>query len=175
MRELADRERVERFMAILGRRASSASRVYLTGGATAVLHGWRSTTIDIDLKILPESDDVLRQIPRLKEELRINVEIASPDQFIPPLPGWQERSRFIQRHGSLDFFHYDFYAQALSKIERGHVKDLVDVRSMVEDGLVERQKLVGFFEQIESELFRYPAIDPSAFRRAVEEVTLATS
>ena len=170
MRRLADEERIERFMAALGRRASSTSRVYLTGGATAVLFGWRSTTVDLDLKLIPDTDDVLRAIPRLKEELHLNVEIASPDQFIPPLPGWQERSRFIRQEGPLGFYHYDFYAQALSKIERGHAKDLSDVHNMIEEGLVERRRLLELFEEIEDELFRYPAIDPPSFRRAVEVV-----
>ena len=59
--------------------------------------------------------DVLR---RLKEELEINIELASPDDFIPALDGWQGRSVFIARHARIDFFHYDFYAQALAKIER---------------------------------------------------------
>jgi hypothetical protein len=37
MRELADRERIGRFMQLLGRSARERGRVYLTGGATAVL------------------------------------------------------------------------------------------------------------------------------------------
>jgi hypothetical protein len=52
---------------------------------------------------------------RLKSELDLNVELASPADFIPPLPGWRERSRLIAREGALTFFHYDFYAQALAK------------------------------------------------------------
>jgi hypothetical protein len=31
----------------------------------------------------PESDELLRAIPKLKETLNINVELASPDQFMP--------------------------------------------------------------------------------------------
>lgn len=170
MRQLADEARIGRFMAVLGRRASSPSRVYLTGGASAVLFGWRSTTIDLDLKIIPEADDVLRALPRLKEELQVNIEIASPDQFIPALPGWEARSRFIRREGPIDFFHYDFYSQALSKIERGHGKDRGDVRQMLAAGLVEPHRLLELFKDIESDLYRYPAIDPGAFRRAVERV-----
>jgi hypothetical protein len=45
MRELADSTRIERFMRELGRAVDVEGRVYLTGGATAVLHGWRDTTI----------------------------------------------------------------------------------------------------------------------------------
>lgn len=168
MRELATSETIDRFFRALGRAASSASRVYLTGGVTAVLLGFRSSTVDIDLKLIPDSDEVLRAIPRLKEELQVNVELAAPDQFIPPLPGWQERSRFICKEGPLSFYHYDFYAQALAKIQRGHEKDLADARAFVDEGLVEPDRLRELFEAIEPDLYRYPAIDPGAFRRAVE-------
>ncbi len=65
--------------------------------ASAVLLGFRASTVDIDLKLIPDSDELLRAIPKLKEELQVNVELASPDQFIPPLPEWRERSRFIRR------------------------------------------------------------------------------
>jgi hypothetical protein len=53
-------------------------RVYLTGGATAVLHGWRSSTIDVDLELVPDRDELLRELPGLKEELRVNLELADP-------------------------------------------------------------------------------------------------
>ena len=53
----------------LGQAARVEGRVYLTGGATAVLHGWRETTTDIDIKLIPDRDELLREIPRLKEEL----------------------------------------------------------------------------------------------------------
>jgi hypothetical protein len=41
MRSLVDAERIHRFMRALGREADHPARVYLTGGATAVLSGWR--------------------------------------------------------------------------------------------------------------------------------------
>jgi hypothetical protein len=41
MRELANSTRIEQFMRELGRAVDVDGRVYLTGGATAVLHGWR--------------------------------------------------------------------------------------------------------------------------------------
>jgi hypothetical protein len=169
MRALADARRVERFIEALGHAARSPARVYLTGGATAVLEGWRDTTVDVDLKLIPDTDEILRAIPRLKEEIGINVELASPDQFIPELPGWRERSRFIRQVRQLSFFHYDFYAQALSKLERGHDKDLLDAGSMVRAGRIEPAELLRLFAEIEPRLFRYPAIDPATFRRVVEE------
>lgn len=170
MRALVDAGRVGRFLEALGRAARSRVRIYLTGGATAVLEGWRDTTVDVDLKLVPDADEILRAIPRLKEELGINVELAAPDQFIPELPGWRERSRFIRQVGQVSFFHYDFYAQALSKLERGHEKDLLDAGHMVRSGLVEGSELLRLFAEIEPRLYRYPAIDPATFRRTVEDL-----
>lgn len=155
-------------MSELGREADQEVRLYFTGGATAVLLGWRPSTIDVDVKMEPEADPLFRALPRIKEKLEINIELAAPDQFIPEVPGWKERSSFIARQGRLSFYHYDFYAQALSKIERGHAKDLEDVREMIGRGLVDRVELRRRFEQIEPQLYRFPAIDPESFRRAVE-------
>ncbi len=168
MRRPVDEKRLREFLRALGRSADADARVYLAGGATAVLKGWRASTVDVDLKIVPEGDAILRAIPRLKEDFQLNVELASPDDFIPELPVWQERSPFIEREGRVSFHHYDFYAQALAKIERGHAKDLQDAREMIERGLIEAPELRRLFLVIEPRLYRYPAIDARSFRRAVE-------
>jgi len=170
MRALTDAERLRAFMKALGRAADSESRVYFTGGATAVLLGWRSTTIDADIHVRPESDAVFRAIPRLKDELNLNVELACPSDFIPELPGWQDRSAFVAREGPLSFHHYDFYAQALAKIERGHARDRGDVTEMLTRGLVEKARLRELFQAIEPQLYRYPALDPASFRKNLEAV-----
>jgi len=154
-------------MRALGREAAIECRVYVTGGATAVLLGWREGTLDVDIAIMPDHDSVLRAIPRLKEELQINVELAAPSDFIPKLPEWETRSPFIVREGKISFHHYDFYSQALAKIERGHDIDRTDVQQMISSGRVKPEKLLQLFEAIESELYRYPAIRPQSFRRAV--------
>jgi hypothetical protein len=172
MREAVDAARVRAFMRELAATSRATGRVYLTGGASAVLLEWRSSTVDIDVKVLPEDDRVIRALAPLKERLHLNVELASPSDFIPELPGWQERSLFIVREGQLDFLHYDFYSQCLAKVERGHRKDRADVESMIRTGLVDPARLRRFFDVIFPELYRHPAIDPSAFRRAVEAVLL---
>jgi hypothetical protein len=168
VRELADRERIERLMQAFGRAARGKVRVYLVGGATAVLLGWRSTTIDVDLVLRPEDDTLLRAVPSLKEELRINVELASPLDFIPVPPGWEDRSTFVAQIGPVGFFHFDLYAQALAKIERGHRQDLADVHELIARGLIDGRRALEYFGRIEPELYRFPAIDPPSFRRAVE-------
>ena len=175
MREVASAARIREFMRRLGRSAPRPLSVFFTGGTSAVLTGWRETTVDIDLRMEPDDDDVLRAMVRLKTELDMNVELASPQDFIPPLPRWRERSRLIAREGALTFFHYDFYAQdnfyaqALAKIERGHSKDLLDVGEMLARGLVERAELSRLFDAIRPDLFRYPAIDQAQFAARVED------
>jgi hypothetical protein len=76
MRLLADADRIRNLMRELGRAADTDTRIYFAGGATAVLMGWRTTTIDVDLKIVPERDAVFRAIQSLKDELQVNVELA---------------------------------------------------------------------------------------------------
>ena len=167
MRRDVDTARLRAFLRSIGEAAGAETALYLTGGATAVLHGWRPSTVDVDLKLEPERDEVLRAIPRLKEELEINVELASPDGFLPELPGWRERSAFVAREGRVTVRHYDLYAQALSKIERGHARDLQDVREMLVRGLVQPVRLQELFGAIEPHLYRFPAIDPPTFRAAL--------
>ena len=168
MRELADAGGVQRFMRALGAEADSETRVYFTGGATAVLLGWRHTTIDVDIKIVPERDSLMRAIPRIKDALHINVELTSPGDFIPLPPGWEDRSLFIAQEGRVAFYHFDLYAQALAKVERGHAQDVGDIQALLGRGLIERERLLRYFEAIEPELYRFPAIDPRSLRQALE-------
>lgn len=129
-------------MRALGRAAGIESRIYCSGGATAVL----------------------------KEELSLNVELAAPSDFISVLDGWEERSPLIRREGKITFRHFDPLAQALAKAERGHEQDLLDVKEMIASGLVDPAEARAQFEQIEPELYRFSAIDPASFRKSVEEL-----
>ena len=173
MRRLATAARIRAFLSRLGRAAQEPSTAYLVGGSTAVLLGWRDSTIDIDLKLVPDSTSLLRALPRLKDELEINVELASPDLFIPVPMGWEGRSPWEATEGRLTIRHFDLTAQAVAKVERGHARDLDDVAAMLERGLVDREGLLAFFDSIEPELYRFPAIDPRSFRRAVEGIAQA--
>lgn len=171
MRPAVDGPRIRELARHLGRAARSPVRVYLTGGATAVLEGWRDATIDVDLRVEPEADELMRELVRLKERLNINVELASPPDFVPELPGWRERSPFVLHEGNVDVYHFDLYSQALSKLERGFPDDIRDVTAMIERGLVDPQRLAEFYEVIAPQLYRYPAIEPEAFAGRVRKVT----
>ena len=170
MRRPVDADRVRAFIRALGLAARGEHTVYLVGGATAVLEGWRASTVAIDITLADaaSADGLLRALPAIKDELEVNVELASPADFVPVPEGWTERSPSITREGSVRFLHYDLYAQALAKLERGHDRDLGDVSEMLARGLVERDRLRELFAEIEPELYRFPAIDPPSFRRRVE-------
>ena len=172
-RKSSDAVKVRELMRRLGEEARGPGRVYLVGGASAVIIGWREATVDVDLKLDPEPPGVFDAIARAKEALDINVELAAPDEFIPPLPDWQARSPFIVRHGAVDFLHYDFYAQALAKIERGHDLDRRDVVAMHARRLIDPDRMTAFLDRIEPGLLRYPAVEPEAFRAKVRAAVSA--
>jgi hypothetical protein len=169
MRPRVDEDGIRALARELGLIARAPVRLYLTGGSTAVLEGWRASTVDVDLRFEPESDELLRALPTLKDRLGVNIELASPPDFIPELPGWRGRSPFVLQEGSVAVHHFDFYSQALSKIERGFDTDLADVAAMIERDLVTPARLRELYGAIEPELYRYPAIDPPAFARKLDE------
>ena len=151
-------------MKILGREARGSGRVYFTGGASALLVGWRGSTVDIDIRLDPEPPGIFQAIAKIKRELNINIELASPQDFLPPLPGWRDRSVYIGKQGQISFYHYDFVAQALSKLSRGYERDVSDVQAMYEQKLFDLEELSDGFEAIVPELIRFPALDAEDLR-----------
>jgi hypothetical protein len=171
MRRPADAGRVAAFMERLGRESTTEATVYLVGGASAVLHDWRSTTVDIDIRIEPDSatgalGDIIAQ---LKLDLEISVEFASPFDFLPELPGWRDRSPFVRQVGRLTFRHLDYYGQALAKVLRNVDHDPDDVAAMIATGLVESARAWELFDAIRSRFGRFPSIDEPSFRRRMTE------
>lgn len=170
MRRLATAERIRALFQRWGARTREPATVYLTGGATAVLNGWRESTIDVDVKLVPDRDELLRAVPALKEELEINIELASPDLFVPVKAGWEERSPWVLTEGPITVRHFDLYAQALSKVERDHARDRADVAAMIERGLIDPTGIAEYLAAVEEQLFRYPAVDPTSLRAGVERL-----
>jgi len=170
MRGVTNKDLIVQFMRLMGRNARNPARVYFTGGCTAVSYGWRETTIDIDVRFSPENDELYRSLAEAKETLHVNVETASPPEFIPEVPGWEDRSIFVAREGQIDFYHFDPYSQALSKLRRKHEKDIRDVESMFREELINADKLVDYFYRIKPFLYKYPAIDQQGFEESVLEM-----
>ena len=169
MRPNVDSQKIERLMQVLGREAQGSGCIYFTGGASALLIGWRSSTVDIDIRLDPEPPGIFGAIAKIKQELNINIELASPQDFLPPLPGWRDRSIFIGKYGQISFYHYDFTAQAISKLSRGYNRDINDVQAMYEQKLFSLEKLRDCFKAIESELIRFPSLNPEILRNRIEQ------
>jgi len=161
-------ERLRQFMDELAALARSPGKIYFTGGATALLLGFREQTIGIDIKLDPEPEGVFEAIAQLKNRLDLNVELASPDDFIPATSDWREKTPLIATVGKVQYFHYDLALQALSKLERGHARDIEDVRNLIRHGHVTIEELRRKFAEIEPRLIRYPAVDIQKFKTNLE-------
>lgn len=62
MREPVTADTLRLFMREVARTSRGEGRVYLTGGASAVLFGWRASTVDVDISLVPDDSRVLRAI-----------------------------------------------------------------------------------------------------------------
>lgn len=144
--------------------------MYVTGGATALLSGWRTTTVDLDLKLDPEPPGAFGAIARIKEDFDVNIELAAPDDFLPQLPDWREHSPLIDRFGAVEVRHYDLRAQALAKLSRGFERDIADVRAMLELRLVHCSALRAALDQMRPRLERFPRVSPIDLEGRLAEV-----
>ena len=82
MRAEVTADKLRRFLEALGQRAKGPGSVYLTGGAVALLEGWRATTVDVDLKLDPEPEGAFEIIAVLKDELDLNVDASDLQEKI---------------------------------------------------------------------------------------------
>lgn len=169
MRNEITRERLEILMSALGQVAPrrGSFRVYFVGGGTAVYLGWRRSTIDVDL--CSDQEAVFESIQTIKERLNINIEFARPEDFVPPIEGTKDRHVFIQKEGPIDFFHYDPYAQLLSKIVRGFDRDIADARDYIRSGMVDPHSFRTLVASIpDSAYAKYPSLSRRGVENAVE-------
>jgi hypothetical protein len=164
VRSETDKAKLQSLLSALGSAVKSKGTAYLSGGGCAVIYGWRETTIDVDLHFDPEPVFLFEAIRDLKQQLDMNIELAWPMHFIPAPAGWRERCIFIGQYGHLTYYHCDFYAQALAKIERHHSHDAKDVQAMLNLGLVEKSRLWQAFDSIVPGLLRFPALNEERFR-----------
>jgi hypothetical protein len=169
MRNETTRESMTAFMKELARRAPRGGtyNVCFVGGGTAVYLGWRRSSNDVDVH--SEQDVVFRDIQEIKEALNINIEFARPEDFVPPLNGSVDRHVFIDTVGPISFFHYDPYAQLLSKVVRGFKRDFDDASQFVRSGMVDPATLRSLVKEIPDSAFaRYPALSRTAVENAVD-------
>jgi hypothetical protein len=167
MRKDVTARKLQIFMEELAARAQSPGNVYFTGGATALLFGMREQTIDLDIRFEPEPRGVFEAIASLKNKLDINIELASPADFIPVTSDWKTKSVFIAQIGQVGFYHFDLRAQALAKIERGYAQDIADARGFLSAGEISKDDFQSYLLAVKPGFVRYPAIDVEALEAKV--------
>lgn len=159
MRPPLDKTRLQALLKSLAKNIRGKGNLYLTGGATALLYDWREMTIDLDIKSDPEPEGFFEGIAKTKIEESANIELASPDQFVPALNGWKTRSIYIDTFCNIDYYHYDPYGQVLAKLERAHPRDSHDICHFIASGLVDPGRLKELFEEVKHECIKYPSIE----------------
>jgi hypothetical protein len=106
----------------------------------------------------------------IKERLQVNIELARPEDFVPPLQGSDDRHLFIDTIGRVSFFHYDPYAQLLSKVVRGFNRDMQDAENFVASGMVDPKRFRSLVQRIPDRSFaKYPALSRQAVLDAVQD------
>jgi hypothetical protein len=101
MRQSVGKPQIEQFLIQVGRTRQSG-RLYITGGAALVHRGIRpGQTLDIDIQVTVDPANLVAHIAQLKQKLNINIEFASPGDFIPLPTHWETRSQFIKRYDRL--------------------------------------------------------------------------
>ena len=151
LRQAVNRERITLFLREVGERYRQPARLYLVGGTSLVYEGYRQRTLDIDLVIEVSADshgELIRALQEIRLSLDMNVEEASPGDFIPLPAGFESRHEYIGRFGQVDVFHFDFYSTALSKIERGRQQDLTDVVTLLNNDRIEWGRLEAMYREI---------------------------
>lgn len=169
MRRRLTNEALRDLMAEIARSAPRGAtyRVFLLGGGTAVLEGWRESTIDVDLHA--DEVRVFRDIQDIKERVGVNIEFVRPEDFVPALPGSEDRHLFIETIGRVSFCHYDPYAQLLSKVVRGFDRDLQDAKNLVDSGMVDVGRFRSLVGRIPKAAYAaYPTLSADAIREAVD-------
>ncbi len=143
-------------------------RVFFVGGGTAVLEGWRESTIDADL--CSDGEEIFRDIQGIQERLELHIEFARPEDFVPALAGSAERHVLLEKIGKVSFYHYDPYAQLLSKVVRGFDRDMQDARKFLASGMVDGKRFRSLVKAIPKAAYsKYPALSPNAVLEAVDD------
>ena len=156
MRQRVGRIEIEQFLVQVGR-THQPGRLYLTGGAALVHRGIRAgQTLDINIQITIDPAQLMSQVIQLKQRTNINIEFASPGDFIPLPTQWEARSEFIKRYGQADMFYFDWYSIALSKMQRASQQDVVDVQSLVTQQYVDVNELDVLSRDVVDKIGRSP-------------------
>ncbi len=156
MRPRVGQPEIEQFLVEVGR-TRLLGRLYLVGGAALVHAGIRSgQTLDIDIHITVDPTNLTAQISQLKQRLNMNIEFASPGDFMPLPAQWEARSQFIKRYNQVDVFYFDWYSIALSKAQRANPQDIVDMQLLIRQGFVDVPELDVVYQDVRNKIGNPP-------------------
>ncbi len=98
MRHNVTKADIEKFLDALGKSFHKPGRLYLAGAALVHIGLRSGFTMDIDVAIeASDEDEMVTAIRRLVEKMQINVEFASPGDFIPLPTQWMAQARYVGR------------------------------------------------------------------------------
>src|SRR6266699_4526806 len=156
MRQTVGQQEIEQFLVQVGR-TRQPGRLYLTGGAALVHRGIRpGQTLDIDIQITVDPVNLTTQIAQLKQQLNMNIEFASPADFMPLPDQWETRSPFIKRYCQVDVFYLDWYSLDFFKMQRANRQDVVDVQLLVRQGFVDVTELDRLYQNVLNKIGQPP-------------------
>jgi len=165
VRQPTDQQRLRRFLHALGRRLRRPVRFYLVGGSVLIDLGLRAATLDIDY--VAEADDPMAladlevAIRALRDELDVNVEPASPADFLPVPRSVLDRSRYVGRHGPVSVYYYHLPTLVIAKAARGLEQDMADAERLVRAGEVAWADVETTWEEIRSSPTGWLRHDPA--------------
>lgn len=156
MRQSVGRQDIEHFLVEVGR-TRLPGQIYIVGGAALIHKGIRpGQTLGIDIQITSDPANLTAQIVQLKQKLNINIEFASPGDFMPLPAQWEVRSEFIRRYGQVDAFYFDWYSIALSKAQRANPQDVVDLQLLVRQHFVDLAELDVLYQDVLNKIGKPP-------------------
>lgn len=172
MRQRTDRERLRRFLEALGRRLRRPVRFYLVGGSVLIDLGLRGSTVDIDYVASADDPadvaDLEQTIRVLKNELDVNVEPASPADFLPMPRSVLDRSRYVGRQGRLEVFYYHLPSQVIAKAARGLEQDLADAERLITAGEVAWSDVEETWQEIRASRTGWIRYEPDEIEKRLE-------
>jgi hypothetical protein len=172
VRQRTDQARLKRFLRALGRRLRRPIRLYLVGGSVLIDLGLRTSTLDIDY--VADADDpaalteLEQAIRALKNELDVNVEPASPADFLPIPLSALNQSRYVGRYGQVSVYYYHLPSLVISKAARGLEQDLDDAERLVRAGEVAWSDVEATWREIRSSPTGWLRYEPDEVERRLD-------
>lgn len=146
--------------------------LFLLGGSSLTWRGIKDYSADIDLALAEgETDPVplLDAIDRATDFIEAIVDVIRMGETLPLPEGYAERAELAETFAHLRLYHFDPYSIALTKLARSEGRDIADVSSMLNAGLIDCTSLRHHFESVSTRIPRgVSRSDREDFKRKVE-------